>query len=539
MPPASLPSLVLALCLFATHAHAQDLPTSIATLTSDPAVSRANWGIMVTTLDGTPIYALNEKKLFQPASNAKLFTTAAALALLKPGSRFETPILATAAPVGGTLHGDIVIKGDGDANLSGRAIPFAEPPAKQFPLPPLHILDEMADTIATTGLKCIDGNIVGDDTLFPWEPYPIDWSVEDLLWGYGAPVSALSINDNQIRLTIVPGKIPPIPATVARGPYGIPSPPKITLDPATPFYTIQNEIGTVQGNSGTGIGFERLPGSRTLRIYSGVTKTPETFEIAIDDPAEYAAASLKASLEARGITITGKAIARHNPQTSTTGFLEQSRVPIVALGTGLQGSIVPCLRCNNLTGILGYPEAVTLAHHTSPTVGEDTVITNKESQNLHAEILLHQLAVAFGNDGSTAQGARVIRSFTVQAGVDPNDFIFYDGSGLSGHDLVTPRAIAKLLQFATTQPWFADYKNSLPIGGVDGSLEHRFTSPQLKGHVFAKTGTLGEARALSGYLDCASGHTVIFSILVGNHDPTSSADRDVMDRIVAAIAIAE
>jgi D-alanyl-D-alanine carboxypeptidase/D-alanyl-D-alanine-endopeptidase (penicillin-binding protein 4) len=124
--------------------------------------------------------------------------------------------------------------------------------------------------------------------------------------------------------------------------------------------------------------------------------------------------------------------------------------------------------------------------------------------------------------------------------------VFYDGSGLSGHDLVTPRAIAKLLSYVahdpktgTPQPWFAAWKASLPVGGVDGTLADRFTAAPLKGHVFAKTGTMGEANALSGYLDCASGQTVIFSILVGNHLPGDSADRDAMDKIVAAIAAAE
>jgi serine-type D-Ala-D-Ala carboxypeptidase/endopeptidase (penicillin-binding protein 4) len=112
--------------------------------------------------------------------------------------------------------------------------------------------------------------------------------------------------------------------------------------------------------------------------------------------------------------------------------------------------------------------------------------------------------------------------------------------------LVTPRAIAKLLSYAAhdpktgePQPWFAVWKSSLPIGGEDGTLGSRFAKPPLKDHVFAKTGTLGEARALSGYLDAASGHTVIFSILVGNHLPGTSDDRDAMDKIVAAIQAAE
>jgi serine-type D-Ala-D-Ala carboxypeptidase/endopeptidase (penicillin-binding protein 4) len=159
---------------------------------------------------------------------------------------------------------------------------------------------------------------------------------------------------------------------------------------------------------------------------------------------------------------------------------------------------------------------------------------------LHAELLLHHLANVLGDEekGSTAQGARVVRQFLIQVGVDKDDFVFFDGSGLSGHDLVTPRATARLLQYASTQPWFADWKKSLPVGGEDGSLVERFGKPPLRGHVFAKTGTLGEARALSGYLECASGRTVIFSIMVGNHLPQTNGDREVMDKIVAAIAAA-
>jgi D-alanyl-D-alanine carboxypeptidase/D-alanyl-D-alanine-endopeptidase (penicillin-binding protein 4) len=133
-----------------------------------------------------------------------------------------------------------------------------------------------------------------------------------------------------------------------------------------------------------------------------------------------------------------------------------------------------------------------------------------------------------------------VRGFlTARAGLDPDDFVFFDGSGLSGHDLVAPRATARLLLFASTKPWFADWKRTLPIGGEDGSLVERFGKAPLKDHVFAKTGTLSEARALSGYLDCASGKTVIFSIMVSAHTPGSSADRIAMDRIVGLIEAAD
>ena len=518
-------------------AQPSDLAAQITAMVSEPAVVRAHWGVMVTGMDGTPIVALNEGQLFQPASNTKLFTTAAALALLRSDSRFKTQVLAQSAPIAGNLTGDLVLRGDGDAYLSNREVPYVAPKAPGHApatLPPLHTLDEMADQIAATGLKTIEGDIVGDDTLLPWEPYPPDWSADDLLWGYGAPVSALTVSDNQIKLTIAPVKFPPDHLTHrAEGP----TPPLISLDPSTPFYIIQNDAITTDPKSKTSIGIERLTGSHTLRIFGSIAEDapPEVDEIAIDDPAQYAAASLKGRLESRGIKITGKALAHHQSTTATAAFLEQSRTPIPSLGAGSSQNITPCLRCNVDQSV---PGQTVLASHESATVGEDVVITNKESQNLHAELLLHQLAVAFGTNGSTAQGARVIRQFLINSGIDPADFVFYDGSGLSGHDLVTPRAIARLLQFATSQSWFATYKASLPIGGVDGSLESRFTKLPLKGHVFAKTGTLGEARALSGYLECASGKTVIFSILAGNHTPGNAADREVMDRIVAAIAAA-
>jgi D-alanyl-D-alanine carboxypeptidase/D-alanyl-D-alanine-endopeptidase (penicillin-binding protein 4) len=165
------------------------------------------------------------------------------------------------------------------------------------------------------------------------------------------------------------------------------------------------------------------------------------------------------------------------------------------------------------------------------------VLTNKVSQNLHAELLLHRLGrlVPCG-PGSAVAGARLVRGFLMHAGIDVDDFLFYDGSGLSAKDLVTPRATASLLAYATTQPWFAAWKAALPVGGEDGSLQSRFAKPPLKDHVFAKTGTLAESRALSGYLECASGKTVIFSILVDTHAPGTPADREAMDRMVAAIA---
>jgi D-alanyl-D-alanine carboxypeptidase/D-alanyl-D-alanine-endopeptidase (penicillin-binding protein 4) len=207
-----------------------ELARQISALLADPAVARAHWGIDVTARDGAPIYSLNEGQLFQPASNAKLFTTATAMALLGAGTTFETKVIAEGVLNGvDKLTGDLVLVGAGDANLSGRSIPYIAPALRPNPAPPappaLRYLEEMADQVAKTGLKVVNGDVVGDDTLFPWEPYAEDWSIDDTVWGYGAPVSALSINDNQFKVTVTPGVAAGGPATVM-------------VDPAVPYYTV-------------------------------------------------------------------------------------------------------------------------------------------------------------------------------------------------------------------------------------------------------------------------------------------------------------
>ncbi len=496
----------------------------IAALTKETAVARDHWGIIVTTLDGKPIYTLNEAQLFQPASNAKLFTTAAAMALLGTKQRFTTRVEYPAPEEQAkTISGDIVIVGAGDANLNGENFPYTGKASASTA--PLRYLGAFADQIAATGVTRVTGDVVGDDTVFPWEPYPEDWAIDDMVWGYGAPVSALTIADNQIGIMIQPSG-------------NISEPPSVDWQSGMPaYYTLDRaDLQTGPAKTGDLSTITREVGSKIVRVSGSfaVDATPDREDLAIADPSEFAATALREMLQARGIAVDGAARAKHRQTTLPGGFLHVSKEPLPQLPKEPVGAISALL-----TGQVSCQDACpVILQHTSPTIEDDIAFTNKTSQNLHAELLLRHLGKTYGTDGSTAQGARVIRQFLLNAGLDKDDFIFFDGSGLSGHDLVTPRATARLLAYATAQPWFAAWKASLPIGGVDGSLEHRFTALPLKGHVFAKTGTLGEARALSGYLDCASGKTVIFSIMDGNHLPGTSADRDAIDRIVAAIAAA-
>jgi D-alanyl-D-alanine carboxypeptidase/D-alanyl-D-alanine-endopeptidase (penicillin-binding protein 4) len=505
------------------------LAQQIQALVAAPAVSRAHWGVMVTAMNGTPIYAMNEAQLFQPASNTKLFTTAAALGLLGPDRIFETRVEAShAISSTGVLPGNLNLVGGGDANFAGRLWPYSAQRGNRPQVPPLHDLEQMADEVAAKGLKVVQGDIVGDDTYFQWEPYGPDWAVDDLPWGYGAPASALSVDDNQVKMTISAAKDEASHA-------------QIRFEPEIAYYNVQNDAYSSNPFKNP-IGVERAPGTKLVKVFGGVDKAvpPDVEELAILDPAEYAAIAFKAMLEARGVKVSGIARSLHHDSEDVGNFLDESKQSnTLSMRTFFNQDRPPPI-CDAESAGRDASEPVVLASHSSPPLRDDVLLTNKLSQNLHAEVMLRNVGEQTGGvcNGGLRFGLQAERAMALNAGIDPDDFIFFDGSGLSGHDLVTPRAIAKLLQFASRQPWFADYKASLPIGGVDGTLQHRFTTPPLKGHVFAKTGTLGEARALSGYLECASGRTVIFSVMEGNHAPGQHADRDVMDHIVAAIAAA-
>jgi D-alanyl-D-alanine carboxypeptidase/D-alanyl-D-alanine-endopeptidase (penicillin-binding protein 4) len=510
---------------------ASPLGAAVAALLADPAVSRAHWGIAVTTLDGTPLFGLDESQLFRPASNNKIFTTAAAMHLLGPRFSLTTTASPTAiADRNGNIAGDIVLRGAGDATFDSGLFPYRSPAERKQqaetsmtqPGPkPLQAGDALAATaalaasLADAGVKHVSGNIIGDDTLWPREPYATGWELDDTVWGYGAPVSALTIHDNQLVLTITPA--------------GVGQQATVVVVPDTGYYQLQVNVQTMAAGQPASLDIDREPSSHRVRIFGTIAADkPYSTEIAIDDPAEFAAQAFKKALEADGITIAGKAMPRHRLRTDPADFTDESGTPLPTLPAGPVDSTGPFPACPAICPVR--------ADHVGPPLAEDVKLILKISQNLHAETWLHTLGRTYGSDGSTAQGARVIRQLLLNAGLDPADFLFYDGSGLSSHDLITPRATATFLAYAAKQPWFPGWKASLPEGGVDGGLDSRFPNPPLKEHLFAKTGTLGETHALSGYLDGASGRPLIFSIFVDKHTPGSSADRVTMDKIVEAIA---
>ena len=497
----------------------------IEALLAAPDLAQAHWGISVTTLDGRVLYAKNDAQLFAPASNAKLCTTTAALALLGPEAKPVTRVLAEGAiHAHGTLQGDLILQGNGDATLSGRTYPYAL--HTERPAAPLAALEALADQVVQRGLRVVTGNVVGDDTAFPDERYGSGWVWDDLTWGYGAPISALTINDNAVYLNVFPGEHAGDPVTT------IWNPPE-----AGAYYALENSARTAGEQPALGV--DRQPGSKTVRLFGTlpISSAGKHYALAIEDPAEFAASVFRQMLLARGVRVMGAAVARHRLSTDAEHFSAEQRTPL---------SLPEPTSAHAPLRLLPVPPgAVVLAEHDSVPLLQDVTVTNKASQNLHAELMLRLLGRQYGLDGSFAQGTRVVRQFLVNAGMAPEDFFFYDGSGMSTQDLIAPRALTQLLRYAAAQPWGAEFRSTLPVGGVDGSLAGRFFRTPLQGRVFAKSGTLREVSALSGYVRARSGKLIIFSILCNDGRPD---DKDAagtpraahaMDAIVAAIAAAD
>jgi D-alanyl-D-alanine carboxypeptidase/D-alanyl-D-alanine-endopeptidase (penicillin-binding protein 4) len=497
-----------------TKAAETALGRTIEAILADPVIARAHWGISVVSPDGRTIYALNDGQLFEPASNAKLFTTATAFAVFSQQAHFETRVVARGTlDSDGTLLGDIVLEGSGDPSISGRAWPYAG--KTERPNPPLQALQDLAGQIAKAGLvRKVEGKVVGDDTWFPFERYGSGWAWDDLQWDYGAPVSALTVNDNVIYLDLMPGAKPGDPVAAS-------------WNPAVPYYALNNTAITGANTPKPQLGLDRQPGSKIVRLYGTIPVNSKGVHLAlaIEDPAEFAAQAFRQMLVANGISVAGVAAANHDLPVTTAEFLDESRMPLPA----------PLPSGKALSATVAEPGEKLLAPYISPPLVQDLTVINKVSQNLHAELVLRDLGKAVLNDGSIAGGARVVRQFLISADIDPGDFLFYDGSGLSPQDLITPRAVTTLLAYAARQPWGEAFRATLPIAGIDGSLSVRFAKSPVKGHLFAKTGTLAEVNALSGYLVARSGRTVVLSILCNGHDPSSDASHKAADKIVEAI----
>jgi serine-type D-Ala-D-Ala carboxypeptidase/endopeptidase (penicillin-binding protein 4) len=459
---------------------------------SAPGADKGLWGVLVTdAATGEVLYTLHADSYFAPASDVKLFTTAFALATLGPGYRIRTTISAS-GPLDdtGVLRGNLILNGAGDANLSNRKFPYQNKIEREGPRE--KVLAEMADAVAARGVKEITGDVIADDSVFQPERFPSGWTIDDMLWPYGAAVSAIAINDNTFTLEIRPG--------VREGDVAT-----FIVSPAVDFYTIENLVRTGARGSEQTLAVAREPGSRSIRIGGSIPAgtQPRRLNIAIEEPAEYAAKLLANLLEARGIRIDGSARARHAGEPAVVGAEARP--------------------------------GITLAEHMSWPLADEVRLVNKNSLNLHAELLL--LVAAREKTGATTrkEALKLAADFFRTADIADGDVKLSDGSGLSRRNLLTPRAIVQILNYAGTQPWGEIYRSSLAIAGEDGTLSGRMKQTAAAGRVFAKTGTIEHANSLSGYATTLRGERLIFSIFGNNNNLSVQAANNVIDAIAVAM----
>ena len=485
--------IALALVL-ACRLSAASLPESVERLlATTPAVRTAYWGIQIVDLTtGKTLYELNPDHFFIPASNTKLFTTAMALTRLGPDFTFQTRVLSDAPPdAEGRIHGALRLVGGGDPNLSARAIPYQKGAITGNPL---TAIEDLADQVASHGVKRIDGGIVGDDTWYVWQPYATGWSIDDPQSDDGPPVSALTIHDNAFTLNVRPG--------AREGDIA-----SLSLNPPLEFYQLDNRIRTVAAGGERRIHFSRVPGSLEARLWGSIPLRDrgQDLVLGIEDPALYAAKALTRALEDRGIAVEGGATARHqfpNEVVELKGTVE---------GTSVSGT--------------------ELARRISAPLVEDLRITDKVSQNLHAELALRAVGRARRNIGSFEAGLEELQTFLAESGIEAEDYNIHDGSGLARLNLVTPATVVKLLRHMYASSARDNWISLLPVGGQDGTLATRFGDGPASGRVHAKTGSLSHVSTLSGYVQRINGDWIAFSILVNNYNSRTADVRGVMDRI--------
>jgi D-alanyl-D-alanine carboxypeptidase/D-alanyl-D-alanine-endopeptidase (penicillin-binding protein 4) len=470
-----------------------ELQARIASLLARPELASAFVGLKIVSLDnGKVLFEQNANKLMRPASNMKLYTVAAAFDRLTPDYRFKTSVYANQKPdSAGSVNGDLIIYGGGDPSLSFR---FNNGDYAKG-------INDLADRIVAAGVRRVQGDLIGDESYFSGAPYGSGWEWEDLQWWYGAEVSALTVNDNFVNLSIKPGSSVGAAASV-------------TVSPTDPLLIIKNRVTTAARGTRRDLAVYRELATNVVEVSGtiGVGDAGYSGRLAISQPALLFVYLLRAALVSRGVTIVGKSRTIDN----------RSGNSIISRNAGFT------TRAIELTTLQSAPLSVIAAQ------------TLKPSQNLYTELILRTLGrvtppipsvpatnasgdLSEQNESpslartSESDGIEVVKSFLAQAGLDPTTLNLGDASGLSRNDLVTADATVALLTYMRRHRYAQAFRDALPIAGVDGTLRNRMKGTAAQNNLRAKTGTLSSVSSLSGYVTTAAGEQLVFSIMVNNY----------------------
>jgi D-alanyl-D-alanine carboxypeptidase/D-alanyl-D-alanine-endopeptidase (penicillin-binding protein 4) len=442
----------------------------IDSILSDSIFVPTDAAIKVVSLDRNEVlYERNSRKLMRPASNTKLLTSAAALLTLGQDHVFQTRILADSLRADGSVEGPLYIKGFGNPDLTTAD------------------LDSMIQQLKAIGIRSISGNIVADASWFDDLYWGTGWMWDDEPDSDAAGVSALSVNKNCVKVSVIPAKSPG---------GGV----QVIIDPPTSYVSLTNTARTVADTALIPLEVTRLYKERlnTLVVSGEITAGKDTVirRTTVWRPELYAATLLKERLEASGITVRGQ------PTIGVT-----------------------------------LPWSRELAYHHWPL---DTMIVNlnKVSDNLSAENTLKSVSVARGGiPGSAKHGLFQVNETLAELGIDTTQYFIVDGSGVSHYNLLTAETLVQLLTAMTRKSEiFPLYYKSLPIAGVDGTLEKRMRGTRAEGNLRAKTGSLTGISNLSGYVTTADGEHLVFSMLMQNFILPIRLYRNAQDQIGALLA---
>jgi len=454
-----------------------ELRQAIDAVLQDSILVQTRTGIKIVSLrSGEVLYARDSQLLFHPASNMKLLTTAAALKYLGPGFQFKTLMLADSAAVGdSTLRGDLFLKGHAAPDLS----------SEDF--------RSMVQQLQHRGIREISGDIVCDESYLDDYYLGSGWMWDDVSSLDYAPISALAVNHNCVVVEVQPGG-------------NIGDPLIVHMAPQTAYMRVINVGTTVDSTDTLAIDhfdverrWRPLP-ANIIEVRGGmpVGSKPRRFDIDVVDAARYAGTLLQERLHEAGIAFKGTV----RKDTLPEGPLQ------------------------------------VLMEHRSEPLAKLVADTNKPSDNLFAELMLKTVgAEVRGTPGTAKKGLSVIKEMFWGFGVDTTAFQLADGSGVSRYNIVTPDQIVELLKYMHGDFRIqAEFKASLPIAGVDGSLSGRMKGTAAEGLLRAKTGTLNGVSALSGYTMTADGEPLAFSIMMEHYVVRSARIRDVQDKIGALMS---